>query len=83
MPEGVVNVVTGFGDEAGQALAQHDDVDKIAFTGSTEVGRKILHASEGNLKRVTLELGGKSPNIVFSDANLKRAVEGLDVRACS
>lgn len=73
VPEGVFNVVTGFGPEAGQALAQHPDVDKIAFTGSTEVGRKILHASEGNLKRVSLELGGKSPNIVFSDANLKRA----------
>ena len=73
VPEGVFNVVTGFGAEAGQALAQHPDVDKIAFTGSTEVGRKILHASEGNLKRVSLELGGKSPNIVFSDANLKRA----------
>ncbi|MGH2805687.1 MAG: aldehyde dehydrogenase family protein [Actinomycetota bacterium] len=73
VPEGVFNVVTGFGPEAGQALSQHPDVDKIAFTGSTEVGRKILHASEGNLKRVSLELGGKSPNIVFSDANLKRA----------
>lgn len=76
VPEGVVNVVTGFGEEAGQALAQHPDVDKIAFTGSTEVGRKILHASEGNLKRVMLELGGKSPNIVFADANLKRASKG-------
>src|ERR671918_2183064 len=76
VPDGVVNVVTGFGEEAGQALAQHHDVDKIAFTGSTEVGRKILHASEGNLKRVTLELGGKSPNIVFADANMKRASKG-------
>jgi acyl-CoA reductase-like NAD-dependent aldehyde dehydrogenase len=76
VPEGVVNVVTGFGEEAGQALAAHPDVDKLAFTGSTEVGRKILHASEGNLKRVTLELGGKSPNIVFADANLKRASKG-------
>jgi acyl-CoA reductase-like NAD-dependent aldehyde dehydrogenase len=76
VPEGVFNVVTGFGEEAGQALAQHDDVDKIAFTGSTEVGRKILHASEGNLKRVSLELGGKSPNIVFSDANMKYAARG-------
>ena len=76
VPEGVVNVVTGFGDEAGQALAEHEDVDKVAFTGSTEVGRKILHASEGNLKRVSLELGGKSPNIVFPDANLKRASKG-------
>ncbi|MDQ4028059.1 MAG: aldehyde dehydrogenase family protein, partial [Actinomycetota bacterium] len=76
VPEGVVNVVTGFGDEAGAPLAAHDDVDKIAFTGSTGVGRKILHASESNLKRVTLELGGKSPNIVFSDADLKRASKG-------
>jgi acyl-CoA reductase-like NAD-dependent aldehyde dehydrogenase len=76
VPDGVVNIVTGFGEEAGQALAAHPDVDKLAFTGSTEVGRKILHASEGNLKRVTLELGGKSPNIVFADANLKRASKG-------
>jgi acyl-CoA reductase-like NAD-dependent aldehyde dehydrogenase len=76
IPEGVVNIVTGFGDEAGAPLAHHLDVDKIAFTGSTEVGRKILHASEGNLKRVTLELGGKSPNIVFPDANLRRAAKG-------
>jgi acyl-CoA reductase-like NAD-dependent aldehyde dehydrogenase len=76
VPEGVVNVVTGLGPEAGQALAQHSGVDKIAFTGSTEVGRKILHASEGNLKRVTLELGGKSPNIVFADADMRRAAKG-------
>jgi acyl-CoA reductase-like NAD-dependent aldehyde dehydrogenase len=76
VPEGVVNVVTGFGDEAGAALAAHVDVDKIAFTGSTEVGKKILHASESNLKKVSLELGGKSPNIVFSDANLRRASKG-------
>ena len=76
IPDGVLNVVTGFGHEAGQSMAQHPDVDKIAFTGSTEVGRKILHASESNLKRVSLELGGKSPNIVFSDANMKRATKG-------
>jgi acyl-CoA reductase-like NAD-dependent aldehyde dehydrogenase len=76
VPEGVVNVVTGFGDEAGAALAEHSGVDKIAFTGSTEVGRKILNASAGNLKRVSLELGGKSPNIVFSDADLRRASKG-------
>jgi acyl-CoA reductase-like NAD-dependent aldehyde dehydrogenase len=76
VPEGVLNVVSGFGDEAGQALAQHMSVDKVAFTGSTEVGRKILHASEGNLKRVTLELGGKSPNIVFPDADQRRAAKG-------
>jgi len=76
VPEGVVNVVTGFGEEAGAALAAHTDVDKIAFTGSTDVGKKILQASTGNLKRVTLELGGKSPNIVFGDANLRRAAKG-------
>ena len=76
VPDGVVNVLSGFGEDAGAALAQHPDVDKLTFTGSTEVGRKILHASEGNLKRVTLELGGKSPNIVFSDANLKHASKG-------
>jgi acyl-CoA reductase-like NAD-dependent aldehyde dehydrogenase len=76
VPEGVVNVVTGFGAEAGAALAAHTDIDKIAFTGSTEVGRKVLHASEGNLKRLSLELGGKSPNIVFADADLKSASVG-------
>lgn len=73
LPPGVVNIVTGFGD-AGAALAAHDDVDKIAFTGSTEVGKKIIDASRGNLKKVSLELGGKSPNIVFADADLERAV---------
>lgn len=76
VPEGVFNVVTGLGEEAGHALASHHDVDKIAFTGSTEVGRRILHDSEGNLKRVSLELGGKSPNIVFPDADLKAASKG-------
>jgi acyl-CoA reductase-like NAD-dependent aldehyde dehydrogenase len=75
-PEGVVNIVPGFGETAGAALAAHPDVDKIAFTGSTEVGKKILQASAGNLKRVTLELGGKSPNIIFPDADLKYAVRG-------
>lgn len=75
-PEGVVNIVPGFGQTAGAALAAHPDVDKIAFTGSTEVGKKILQASIGNLKKVTLELGGKSPNIIFPDADLKYAVRG-------
>ncbi len=75
-PEGVVNIVPGFGETAGAALAAHPDVDKIAFTGSTEVGKKILQASVGNLKRVTLELGGKSPNIIFPDADMKYAVRG-------
>jgi phenylacetaldehyde dehydrogenase len=68
VPEGVVNVVTGFGETAGAALAAHPLVDKVAFTGSTEVGKLIVHAAAGNLKKVTLELGGKSPNIVFDDA---------------
>src|SRR5579872_7198084 len=75
IPAGVVNVVTGFGETAGAALAAHDDVDKVAFTGSTEVGKLIVHAAAGNLKKVTLELGGKSPNIVFDDAE-SGAVEG-------
>lgn len=74
-PPGVVNIVTGFG-EAGAALAAHDDVDKIAFTGSTEVGKKIVDAAKGNLKKVSLELGGKSPNIVFADADFDKAVAG-------
>jgi phenylacetaldehyde dehydrogenase len=69
VPDGVVNVVTGFGETAGAALAAHPQVDKIAFTGSTEVGKLIVHAAAGNLKKVTLELGGKSPNIVFEDAS--------------
>src|SRR5204863_9020026 len=76
LPDGVLNVVTGFGETAGAALAAHPDVDKIAFTGSTEVGKLILQSAAGNLKKVTLELGGKSPNIVFSDADLDTAVKG-------
>jgi aldehyde dehydrogenase (NAD+) len=76
VPDGVVNVVTGLGNEAGAALAAHKGVDKIAFTGSTETGRKIVQASAGNLKRLQLELGGKSPDIVFADADLDRAVPG-------
>jgi phenylacetaldehyde dehydrogenase len=75
IPEGVVNIVTGDGT-AGAALAAHPDVDKVAFTGSTEVGRLIVKAAAGNLKKVTLELGGKSPNIVFADADLERAIPG-------
>jgi phenylacetaldehyde dehydrogenase len=75
MPDGVVNVVPGFGETAGAALAAHDDVDKVAFTGSTEVGKLIVQAAAGNLKKLTLELGGKSPNIVFDDAE-DNAVEG-------
>lgn len=75
-PDGVVNVVTGFGD-AGAALASHPEVDKVAFTGSTEVGHEIVKASAGNLKRVSLELGGKSPAIVFDDADLELAAAGV------
>ena len=75
-PEGVVNIVPGYGETAGAALAAHMDVDKVAFTGSTEVGRLIVHAATGNLKRVSLELGGKSPNVVFKDADLDVAIGG-------
>lgn len=74
-PAGVINIITGFGS-AGAALASHPQVDKVAFTGSTEVGRKIVEASSGNLKRISLELGGKSPNIVFPDAPLDIAIPG-------
>jgi phenylacetaldehyde dehydrogenase len=76
VPDGVVNVVTGFGETAGAALAAHDGVDKVAFTGSTEVGKLIVQAATGNLKKLTLELGGKSPNIVFSDADPEGAIAG-------
>jgi phenylacetaldehyde dehydrogenase len=75
LPDGVVNIVTGFGD-AGAALAAHDDVDKVAFTGSTEVGKLIVKAAAGNLKKVSLELGGKSPNVVYADADLDSAITG-------
>ncbi len=75
IPPGVFNVVTGFGD-AGAALAAHPGVDKIAFTGSTEVGQKIIRAAAGNCKRMSMELGGKSPNIIFADADLDAAVPG-------
>ena len=76
VPAGVFNVVTGLGPEAGHALAEHHDVDKIAFTGSTPTGRKILQAAGGNLKKVALELGGKSPCIVLADADLDIAIAG-------
>ena len=76
IPPGVVNVVPGYGNVAGQYLAEHPGVDKIAFTGSTVTGKKIVEASAGNLKRVQLELGGKGANIVFDDANLVAAVNG-------
>src|SRR6202795_541758 len=76
IPDGVVNIVPGYGETAGAALASHPDVDKVAFTGSTEVGKLILQAAAGNLKKVSLELGGKSPNVVFGDGDLKTAIAG-------
>lgn len=76
VPAGVLNVLTGDG-RTGAALVAHNGVDKISFTGSTEVGKKIVAASVGNLKRLSLELGGKSANIIFADAILKRAVSGV------
>ncbi|WP_044561170.1 aldehyde dehydrogenase [Azospirillum sp. B4] len=76
-PAGVVNIVNGAGEVAGAALAAHPKVDKISFTGSTEVGRKIVHAAAGNLKKVSLELGGKSPVVVMPDADLDLAVPGV------
>ena len=75
-PDGVVNIVPGYGETAGAALAAHPDVDKVAFTGSTEVGKLILQAASGNLKKVSLELGGKSPNVVFGDGDVNAAIAG-------
>jgi aldehyde dehydrogenase (NAD+) len=75
-PPGVINIVPGFGETAGDAVVKHPGVDKVAFTGSTEVGKIIMRNAAGTIKRVTLELGGKSPNIVFADADLDAAVEG-------
>lgn len=75
-PDGVVNIVPGFGETAGAALAAHPGIDKVAFTGSTEVGRLIVRAASNDLKKVTLELGGKSPNVVFGDADIKSAIAG-------
>ncbi|MGH8584443.1 MAG: aldehyde dehydrogenase family protein [Gammaproteobacteria bacterium] len=76
LPKGVVNIVTGFGETAGAALAAHPGVDKVAFTGSTEVGKLIVQAAAKDLKKVTLELGGKSPNIILQDADLDTAIPG-------
>ena len=80
VPPGVINVLSGFGD-AGAALASHDDVDKISFTGSVQTGQSIVRASAGNLKRLTLELGGKSPNIIVADADLEAAADASVVAA--
>ncbi len=76
LPRGVVNVVTGYGDEASAPIAAHPHVDKVAFTGSTEVGKLIAQAATGNLKKVSLELGGKSPNVVYADADMELAIPG-------
>lgn len=79
VPEGVINVVTGYGKDVGQALAEHRGVDRVAFTGSVGTAQAIVRASAGNLKRLQLELGGKSPDIVFADADLERAVPGASM----
>jgi len=76
LPDGVLNIVTGYGPTAGAALAEHMDVDKIAFTGGSATGRIIMQAASKNLKRISLELGGKSPNIVFADSDIDSAVAG-------
>ena len=83
VPPGVLNVVPGYGETAGAALARHPGVDKVAFTGSHITGQKIVEASAGNLKRVSLELGGKSPDIVFADADMEAAVPGAAMAAFS
>ncbi len=76
LPPGVVNIVTGVGETAGAAIVEHADVDKIAFTGSVEVGKLIMRGAAGTLKKISLELGGKSPNIFFADADFEAAVDG-------
>lgn len=81
IPDGVVNTVTGLGESAGAALVDHEDVDKVTFTGSVATGKAIVRAAAGNLKRVSLELGGKSPNIVFDDADLDAVVAGAAAAA--
>jgi acyl-CoA reductase-like NAD-dependent aldehyde dehydrogenase len=75
-PKGVINVVTGSGRVVGDRIASSPDVDKLAFTGSTEVGQSVMRAAAGNVKKISLELGGKSPNIIFADSNLQNAVFG-------
>lgn len=77
LPAGVVNIINGVGAEAGQALAEHSGVDKVSFTGSTATGRRIVQAALGNLKKVSLELGGKSPVVVMPDADLSLAIPGV------
>ncbi|WP_109477815.1 aldehyde dehydrogenase family protein [Paraburkholderia sp. C35] len=82
LPDGVVNVVTGLGSVVGQALAEHRDVDMVSFTGSTPVGRSVLTAAGGNMKKVGLELGGKTPQIVFADADLDDAADAIAFGIC-
>ena len=82
IPDGVLNIVTGFGETAGAAIARHPGVDKVSFTGSTQTGKKILEASVGNLKRVTLELGGKSPHIIMADADIELAAHNAALGFC-
>ncbi|MEJ1974099.1 MAG: aldehyde dehydrogenase family protein [Lacunisphaera sp.] len=77
LPAGVCNVLTGYGEPVGRLLSEHPDVDMISFTGSTAVGKRIVAASQGNLKKVTLELGGKNPQIVFPDADLEAALDAV------
>src|SRR5699024_8017196 len=77
LPKGVINIIPGFGETAGDALVKHKDVNKIAFTGSTSVGRSIMKEAANTMKRVTLELGGKSPNIILPDADLSKAAPGV------
>src|SRR6202049_3592316 len=77
MPDGVVNIVPGYGETAGAALAAHPDVDKVAFTGSTEVGKLVLGAASRNLKKVSLELGGESPNNLRTGADLEASIPGV------
>jgi acyl-CoA reductase-like NAD-dependent aldehyde dehydrogenase len=76
IPDGVVNILTGFGETAGAAITSHERIHGVSFTGSTAVGREILRASTGNMKRVALELGGKSPNVIFADAEIAAAIPG-------
>lgn len=75
IPPGVVNIIPGIGAVAGKAIAEHTDVDKIAFTGSTATGRAIMKSATSNLKNITLECGGKNPCIVFEDADLEKAIK--------
>ncbi len=82
LPDGVYNVVTGTGSEIGQALIEHDDIDMVSFTGSTAVGQRLLEAATGNFKKLGLELGGKNPQIVFADADLEDAADGVAFGLC-